>query len=115
MHAPGGIEPTISEDRRLRPRGHLDCFVGKMGNTLTFYAVCIGILSLKIKWSDREENSSFSYVLRLTVIENIYPIHLFAFMSWCSNLITRITLRLCFKVVSKYFNSQLFENSFASI
>jgi hypothetical protein len=84
-----------------------------MGKTLTFYAVCIGILSLKIKWSDREENSSFSFVLRLTVIENSHPIHLFAFMSWFSNLITGIL----FFCASKLFQStlQLIKNSFVSI
>jgi hypothetical protein len=72
-----------------------------MGNTPTFYAVCIGILPLKTKWSDLEENSSYCCVLRLTIIENLHPNHLFAFMSWCSKLITGITLLLCFEVVSK--------------
>jgi hypothetical protein len=39
-----------------------------MGNTLTFYPVSTVILPLKIKRSDREENNSFSCVLRLTII-----------------------------------------------
>jgi len=72
-------------------------------------------LQVKKTWSDREEKSSFSCVLRLTVTENLHLIQLFAFISWCSNLITGITLLLCFEVVSKQFNSQLIKNSFVSI
>jgi hypothetical protein len=100
---PGGF-PVFSPSRIAFLASSLEVW---MGNTLTLYAVYIGILSLKIKWSYREENSSFFCVLRFTVIENLHPIHLLAFISWCSNLIIGITLLLCFVVISKYFNSQL--------
>jgi hypothetical protein len=92
---PGGF-PVFSPSRIAFLASSLQVW---MGNTLTLYAVCIGILSLKIKWSDREENNPFFCVLRFTLIENLHPIYLLVFMSWCSNLILVITLLLCFEVI----------------